>query len=250
MTEHAGYALRMSDEIHEWLADLHRSDPPAAARVRQALAALITEGASLADPLVASTAGAWPWALLDALDRSYQEQLERMQVLRRQAVQAGGLSEASRQQHERTDAFRIRKEVLKASYQAAHYGLLVDQAIGPPDSADDAAGAIAGAQARLAGLTAEIERELEIEGWPAGLMELRPGAPASDGIRIFFAPEPAATALLIAVLDGPEAVRDHYHEAVLLSADVLHRVRAGLAPEAAARAYDDPGSFLQEFDPP
>ena len=32
----AGYALRMSGEIHDWLADLHRGDPPSAARVRRA----------------------------------------------------------------------------------------------------------------------------------------------------------------------------------------------------------------------
>ena len=67
----AGYALRMSGEIHDWLADLRDSDPPTAARVRRALAALMKEGAGLGDPLVVSTAESWPWALAEALDRSY-----------------------------------------------------------------------------------------------------------------------------------------------------------------------------------
>jgi hypothetical protein len=40
------YRLRMSGEIHDWLADLHETDPPAAMLVGQALAALMSEGAS------------------------------------------------------------------------------------------------------------------------------------------------------------------------------------------------------------
>ena len=46
--------------------------------VGQALAALMTEGASPGDPLVASIADSWPWAFGDALDRSYQDSLERL----------------------------------------------------------------------------------------------------------------------------------------------------------------------------
>lgn len=34
-----GYLLRMSGEIHDWLADLASSDPPAAMAAGQALAA-------------------------------------------------------------------------------------------------------------------------------------------------------------------------------------------------------------------
>jgi hypothetical protein len=87
-----GYALRMSGEIHDWLADLRDSDPPAAVRVRRALAALMKEGAGLGDPLVASTAQSWSWALAEALDRSYQERLDRLQVVRRGEADATALS--------------------------------------------------------------------------------------------------------------------------------------------------------------
>jgi len=51
------------------------------------------------------------------------------------------------------------------------------------------------------------------------------------------------------VLEGPEAVEEQYPEAVMASAYMLHRVRAGQAPEAAAHVYDGPRSFLEEFYP-
>jgi len=78
-------------------------------------------------------------------------------------------------------------------------------------------------------------------------MELRPGAPVHSDIRILFAVEPPATALLIAVLEGPEVVESQFPEAVMASADMLRRVRAGQAPEATAHGYDNPRSFLEEF---
>jgi hypothetical protein len=80
-------------------------------------------------------------------------------------------------------------------------------------------------------------------------MELRPGAPGDSGIRILFAIEPPGTALLIAVLEGHDAVRDHYREAVTLAAGVLQRVRAGQALEATAHAFGDAQSFLDECFP-
>ena len=316
----AGYALQMSGEIHDWLADLHRSDPPSAARVRRALAALMKEGAGLADPLVASTAESWPWALSEALDQSYQQNLGRLQALRkgeadavalsrdiqdqiaelesgrenlaemhRRALDAGrqeeaaraagqlaavqrqaaevqrllpGVTEAARQLNKETqrfqaraDAFRVRREALKASFVAAESSLRVHKAIaasGLPGDDDggrqqDGGGEIRSAEARLADLTAQIEREAGQQPWPAGLMALRPGALDRDDICILFAVDPPGAALLIAVLEGLDAVADRYGEAVLAAADVLRDVRAGQAPEAAAYTYDSTESFLAEF---
>jgi hypothetical protein len=68
-------------------------------------------------------------------------------------------------------------------------------------------------------------------------------------IRILFGVEPPGAVLLIAVLDGAEAVADQRLEAVLLSAEVLHQVRAGQAPEATAHGNDGTLSFLAEFYP-
>jgi hypothetical protein len=319
----AGCALRMSGEIHGWLADLRGSDPAAAARVGQALAALMNEGVSLGDPLVVSTADSWPWALCEALDRSYQQRLEGLQPLRRREADAATLvkdiqaqvaeldsaqakledlhrraqdagrpqeaaqvaanltaaqqqaaelrrrlpgviesrhrlGEATQRQQARAVAFRARKEVLKASYMAAHSSLLARKTIAASgltgDDGDqqheDSGEAISTAEARLLrDVTAQMERELSQEAWPEGLMELRPDAPDDTSIRILFAVEPPGTALLIAVLEGPEAIQDQYSEAILLSADMLRRVRAGQAPEAAAHGYDDMRSFLEEFYP-
>jgi len=318
----ASYTLRMSGEIHDWLADLRGSDPPAAARVRTALSALMKKGAGLGDPLVASTAESWPWALAEALDRSYQERLDRLQVLRwgeadaetlcrdiqgqiaelesvraklgemhRRALDAGRqqeavpsaaelatvqqqaaevrrllprvtearrrLAEQSQRFQARTEALRVRKEVLKASFIAAESSLRVHETIAASGlrgddgdrQQDDGDEEISAAESRLADLTAQMERELGQGAWPEDLMALRPGALSRDDICILFAIEPPGAVLLIAVLEGLEAVAERYPEAVLASADMLRRVRAGQAPEAAAHAYDDTQSFLAEFAP-
>lgn len=291
-----GYVLRMSDEIHDWLAGLRDSNPRAAWRAAQTLAALMGEGTDLGDPLVVSTAGAWPEALAEALSRSYPERLERLTAARRAAAAAATLVQdiqdqatelaashlaAAQQQatelrqllptviearnrlgainqqlQARVDALRTRKEVLKATYAAALGALRVHEAIAASGLAGDDAGeqqedtgeTINPAQAALADVTAQMERELGKEGWPEGLMELRPGAPVHSDIRILFAVEPPATALLIAVLEGPEA-DSQFPEAVMASADMLRRVRAGQAPEATTHGYDNSRSFLEELYP-
>jgi phage shock protein A len=309
----AGYALRMSSEIHDWLTDLRGSNPRAAIRVTQALTALMEKGAGLGDPLVISPADSWPWALTQAIDRSYQENLEQLALLHRgeadaatlvkdaqdqaaelesaqakladlhrQAIDAGRpqeaaraasnlaaaqqqaaevrrllptviearnrLGEAAQRLHARVDAFRVRKETLKAGYVAARSRLEVHQTIAA-SGLEETSEAISAAEAALADATAQMERELGQEGWPQGLMELRPGAPVRGDISILFAVEPPATALLIAVLEGLDAVEDQFPEAVMASADMLRRVRAGQAPEAAVHGYESTRSFLDEFYP-
>jgi DNA-binding XRE family transcriptional regulator len=84
----------------------------------------------------------------------------------------------------------------------------------------------------------------EIRDWLAGL----PGG-GDDDIRITFAVEPPGTVLLIAVLEGRDAVRDRHGQAVAASAELLRHARAGQAREAAAYAFDDARSLLDEFFP-
>jgi hypothetical protein len=282
-----GYRLQMSAEIYDWLADLRGSDPPAAVLAAQALAALADGGDRLGSPLVTAVAAARlrPDELLSALDRHYQDQLESMSAMRRRVAQVAtqrkdierqltelkpppapaGLRERlaaaieaeerltaeSRQEQMRTDAFRTRKEVLRAASTAAWAEQLIEQA---QDAGEDAVRQDdpAGAAARLDEITGQIEQELDLEAPAEGLMELRPGAPADSGIRILFAVEPPGTALLIAVLEGGDAVRDHYREAVLLASGVLQEAQAGSvdqAAEAAAHTFGDAQSFLEEFFP-
>jgi hypothetical protein len=80
-------------------------------------------------------------------------------------------------------------------------------------------------------------------------MELRAGTPGDGEVRIVLAIEPPGTVLLIAVLEGSQAWREHYEQAIALSSEVLLSVRDGEAPEAAARQYDGPREFLAEFFP-
>jgi hypothetical protein len=114
------------------------------------------------------------------------------------------------------------------------------------------------AAARLREVREEIERELARVPWAegagdlrpqTGLMQLRPGAPADDDLRILFAVEPPGTALLLAVLEGRDALRDHYDEAVSLSSEVLRLVRDGQRSEETRYGFADPQSFLDEFFP-
>ncbi len=282
-----GYRLQMSAEIYDWLAELRGSDPSAAVLAAQALAALADGGDRLGPPLVTAVAAGRlrPDELLPALDRYYQARLESMSAMRRRVAQVAmqrkdierqlteleppsapaGLRERlaaaieaeerltveSQREQMRVDAFRTRKEVLKAAYTAARAEQLIEQAQDADEYAvrpDDPAGAAV----RLDEITGQIEQELDLEAPAEGLMELRPGAPADSGIRILFAVEPPGAALLIAVLEGGDAVRDHYREAVLLASAVLREAQAGpldQAAEAAAHTFGDAQSFLEEFFP-
>jgi hypothetical protein len=167
------------------------------------------------------------------------------------------LREQNQQLQLRVDAARVRKETLKASHVAARSSLQAREAMSALGLTDDEGDqhsqadseATVAEETRLADITAQMERELSQEARPEGLMELWPGAPWHSDVRILFAVEPPGTALLIAVLVGAGAVEDQYPEAVMASADVLRRVKAGQAPEAAAHVYDDPRSFLEEFYP-
>jgi hypothetical protein len=155
------------------------------------------------------------------------------------------------------DAFRTRAEVLKATFITAQAEVAIPDAAGTDASErgadhDDRAAAVD----RLRDVEQQIVRELDATPWAdgvgdavplAGLLELQPGALDDGRIFILFAFEPPGSALLLAVLEGEQALRDHYDGAFALSSGVLRRVRAGQDPEAVARAFGDIASFLDEF---
>ncbi|HEV2241964.1 MAG TPA: helix-turn-helix transcriptional regulator [Streptosporangiaceae bacterium] len=247
-----GYLLRMSDEIRDWLDDLRDSEPVTARQVGAALTALISEGASLAAPLVialesppAPSPAGRPEAaaLIKDIERQVAELEARQAQLgdqRWQALQEGRPEAAAQAVDELAMVQDQLAELRRLSPRAtgADRGAAGDDAQTPDDTA-------AGLEERIA----QIERELRAPMSAEGLMELRPGAPGHSDIRILFAVEPPGTALLIAVLEGRDAVEERRGEAVELSAEVLRRARAGQAPEAAAQAFDDVPSFLDEFFP-
>ncbi|HEY3882287.1 MAG TPA: hypothetical protein VGM12_27160 [Trebonia sp.] len=308
-------AVLMSAEIHNWLAGLRDSDPAAVRGVARALAVLLSGGAPLAEPLVASTAASWPAALCAGLDRSYQERLHRLELVRRGVSEAADLfndigehadelesalaalqdgqrrlpdagkiaeadrtasvlaevqpmvaqlrelrtkvartglklGEEMRRLQTSNTAFGARKEILKASYATAELGLALDGRSGEAASGEAGGVEAGGVEARLLrDAIADMQRELDQGPWPDGLLELGPAGSADSEVRLLFAFEPAGTVLLIAVLDGPGAVRDRRLEAILLAADQLREVRAGHAPDATERGYDSVQGFLEAFYP-
>ncbi|HEV2376956.1 MAG TPA: helix-turn-helix transcriptional regulator [Streptosporangiaceae bacterium] len=265
--EAGGYRLAMSEEIHDWLADLRDSDPAQALTVGAALTALLSEGEALGPPVVVPVRPPTPDELLDAHNAAYEEMLERLTFLRRDVADAASagasaeeqerLTRESQREQIRVDAFRMRKETLKATYTAAKAKLMINQALAADAQDDVAAVADADSQAAEAArtmqdLAAKIRRELGYEAPADGLLVLRPsaaGTASENDVSILLGVEPPGTALLVAVVEGREATRDHQREAVLLSAEVLQQVREGQAPEAAAHTFGDARSFLREFFP-
>jgi hypothetical protein len=82
-----------------------------------------------------------------------------------------------------------------------------------------------------------------------GLLELRADPLGSD-IRILFALEPAGTATLLAVLEGPEALSEHGLEAIRLSSKLLTEIRDGGWPNDIDEVVlGDAGAFLARFFP-
>lgn len=178
------------------------------------------------------------------------------------------LHRQSYQQQVRTEELRVRKETLKARYTAAESECMVARATavldadldGEPDPEQDAAppGGATAAQAKLRAVAAEIERELRRAGQPAraaglpALLELRPAAPTQQDTSgaetsILFAVQPPGTALLIAVLDGADAIAQHHGEAVAAAREALRQDQAGQDGERTGHSYPDAGSVLAAF---
>jgi uncharacterized protein len=244
-----GYVLRMSGEIRDWLAGLGYGERRTAAAIVHALIAVAREGPSLGPPTVVPLDRPPPRTdPREALDYAYQERLERLQEARRSAADAGQVAAIQAA----ADAFRIKKETLKARYtsalaQEAVARLLADVAAhedGQPQAQDHRA--IAGQAEQIRAATVDIERELGREPWPDGLYELRPAVPGED-VRLIFAVEPADAVLLISALDGHDAVSEQHGRAVEVSAEILRQVRAGQDPEASAVEFADERQVAEEL---
>ena len=245
-----GYVLRMSGEIRDWLAGLRDGEPRTAAAIVHALITLAREGPGLGPPAVVQVARpALHTDPREALDSAYQQRLERLRELRRAAADVEYLGRLQAE----ADAFRTRKEVLKARYTTAEAHesvarLIADAAAGQASEEELALHrhAIAEQAGQVVAVAGDIERELGREPWPDGLYELRPAVPGDD-IRLIFAVEPAGAVLLISALDGPDAVSEEHGRAVEVSAEILRQVRAGHDPEASAVEFAGGRQFAEEF---
>ena len=87
------------------------------------------------------------------------------------------------------------------------------------------------------------------------VLELR-ADPLGRDVRLLLAVEPADAVMLLAVLDGEDAIAEHRSQAIQLAGDLLSDIRAGTWPPAdAASASDleltfaDAATFLERFFP-
>src|SRR6266478_4288227 len=80
-----GYQLRMHHEIRDWLTGLRVSEPELAHLVGEAVLALLDAGETLGPPLVVPLESVFraPEDPREALDYSYQRQLEMLTKVRR-----------------------------------------------------------------------------------------------------------------------------------------------------------------------
>jgi hypothetical protein len=183
------YRLRMSAEIGDWLAETCAAEPVAAAELGAALVVLAEATELPGQPLVTDLAAERASAEAgvgdprEAVDVIYQELLEALGPVRRQALIAGGQTATRRigirrfddgrppeqfsepltreQQaaadtrdkeliarwqrlQRKVDAFRTAKETAKAMYTAAEGSLRVHDAIAAAESSGDLAGPDAG----------------------------------------------------------------------------------------------------------
>jgi phage shock protein A len=273
----------MPVQVGEWLADLHGRDPVAAREVAAALVVLMTAEDLPGPPLVTVPVAAEPQDPREALDYRYQQLLAHLQVVRRKLAgiaarrgRAESLLEAmrvdpdvdpavladgerqlaeTRQREEavtvqarrladRVDAYRSRKETIKAVYAAAEARARVREAfteLGEP--LDD--GQEVGVQAKPGNGKYEADSapdETASDSPDEADADIRVLAADRLGadVRILFAPEPTGAVTLLTVLEGREAVDASMSEALDLARELLDEIRSD---DAAADAPED----WQEF---
>jgi DNA-binding XRE family transcriptional regulator len=204
---------------------------------------------------------------------------EQLSDLRRQHSSLQGeeqeLAAASQRLQAKVDAFRIRKEMIKATYTAGQASRVIRDAL--TDIGEDAgdlevtiaeadASAGSGAAPAVAGHVPEEIADLTRTSGdapgpadqagvlpPPGMMELRPGAPDSARVRLLFVVEPQDTAVLVARVEDPGRSTDQYQEVMPVALARLAMAQSGGPPDAAASpavfiSYDSE-SFLDEFFP-
>lgn len=222
-----GYQLHIDPDVESWLAETREAWPEAARQIDEALGALRADGTAVGPPLVAPVDYVPDGR--DAgfeLDHSYQRQLEAVNRVRRQSAdvatmrerlevlldeamdgdqrarlraardglqaQEEKISRISRRMQHRVEAFRARKEVLRASFLEA----LSDEAMLLAD-------------ASLVSVGVPADR-------PASLMELRPGAPGEIVARLLFTVEDPETVNVIAAATEDEILHAWYDDVVSL----------------------------------
>ena len=174
----------------------------------------------------------------------------------------------------KVNAFRTRKETIKASYTADEASRRVREAFADigedvgdleiTDAEPEISSAIGDASAAVSELLGQHPDRTSAaqddsggahrgSATPPGLMELSPGAPDRPRAVLLFAVEPQDTAVLLAWVEDPGRSPDAYEEVIRLATSRLAMAQGAAAPDGAAPpgefvAYDAE-SFLDEFFP-
>jgi phage shock protein A len=268
----------MSSEVREWLATLLAEDHQVGRVVGEAVTVLFEGGSGLGEPLVRKSLLRAQHPGI-ALDHSYQRQLELLQGVRRSVadlatarkrlelqIGEGDLGQetladarqrceelvakeewatlSSQRLQARVDAFRARKEVLKAGYTSALARQEIHEAFAalgetqvPSLAADDMARVRAGTD-ELLRVAAELEQQLGIDAEPE-ISELRL---ETVDLRLLLAAESPDTAVLLVVGIGRDDWGEWHDEALPL-------VRAELQLQDDDFTSYDLAAFLSEYFP-
>jgi hypothetical protein len=171
---------------------------------------------------------------------------EQLAVLTRQEER---ITVASQRLQARVDAFRTKKETLKASYTADEAARRIREVLaelgedvtGTDPSAEGSAEADSSPAAAIEYSAAAVELVQEVSdlaGTPRddsaaadpdgvhivpGTMELRPGAPDNVRVGLLFVVEPQEVAVLVAWVEDPGGSREEYQKVTRLAQDRLAR---------------------------
>jgi len=285
-------ALRPPDDPRAGLDDFYQRQLEALTRIRRAVAEVATSrervelqvsaleqrAATLASQRAAALSAGQQELADEARTREAETQ-EQLSVVRRQfrilADEEEKLTAASQRLAAKVDAFRTRKETIKATYTAAEASQRAHEAFadldagtgdleapdaGPPDAGAPDAGAPDAPAPDGEADAPPGDRGSVLP--PPGLMELRPGAPGPVRAGLLFVVEPQDTAVLLAYAEDPGGPADGYQELIRVAAARLAEAQshppaaaaapAGAVPAGAAPAAfiaHDPQSFLDEFFP-
>jgi phage shock protein A len=178
------------------------------------------------------------------------------------------LTAVSQRLQGKVEAFRTRKETLKATYTAAEASRLAREVMASlgEEAGDPDLPPMEGFSAATGRITSEGE-ELILEirdsapespagaepeddegvAAPPGMMELRPGAPGELGAGLLFVVEPEDTAVVLACVEDPGGSARRYRAAIQLATGR----RPGATDGPADEAFTSYGaeSFLDEFFP-
>jgi DNA-binding XRE family transcriptional regulator len=210
----------------------------------------------------------------DARSRAarYQERLSQLRVqLVGLTTEEQKLTAAMQRLQAKVDAFRVRKETLKATYTAARASQEIRDALDELDAQAGGQEPISGEAVpppgpEAASLEDELLQEIpelgpvRLDGAetgdrggisaPPGLLELRPGAPDNVRAGLLFVVESKDTAVLLTCLGEPCGSSTEYQEAIRTAKARLPGARSGRTPAypASFTAYEHE-SFLDEFFP-